>query len=199
VLRAFAERAKGEGIRAATALETGVPARVLLARLRGADAVFLGRQGRGGAADVGPTVRAVGRESVRPVFVACRGVREVKRILVAWDGTHEAMRALRVACELADRGRAGFSYVLLTVSDDRAAGEAVQRDAATYFGGHGIEPERIVRGGAAAATILGCAREQGCDLIVAGSFGQNRLREMVFGSVTYDLLKACEIPLLIHH
>ena len=199
VLRAFAERARAAKVRVATAAETGLPARVLLARLRSADAIFLGRQGRSADAAVGATTREVGRESVRPVFVACREAREVKRILVTYDGSAEAMRALRVACEISDRGKAPFQFLLLTVGDDPKTAAAIQDDAATFARAHGIEAERLVRSGQTSATILATVRERACDLVIAGSYHHTRLREMLLGSVTSDLLGTCEVPVLIHH
>jgi nucleotide-binding universal stress UspA family protein len=199
VLRAFAERARAAGARAVTIAETGVPARMLLARLRGADAVFLGREGRSGAARVGSIVRDVGRESVRPVFVAQREPREVRRALVAYDGSDAAMRALRVACEVADRGRAGLAFALLTVGEDAALARATQDQAATFAGAHGVVAERLVRAGPPAASICAAAREGRFDLVIAGGFQHGRIHDWLVGSVTGALLETCDVPLLIHH
>lgn len=199
LLASFQSRAERDGARVTTFLETGVPARVLLARARGGDAVFLGRSGRGGGGEVGGTVRTVGYESVRPVFVAAREARKVKRILVAYDGTPEATRALRVAAEMDDRGRAGFQYVLLTVGDAGRAADETQKTALTYFQAHGIAPETLVRAGRPAPTIIAAADDLRCDLVVAGSFGAARWREMLLGSVTIDLLRSSRLPVLIHH
>jgi nucleotide-binding universal stress UspA family protein len=199
VLRAFAERARAAGARASVVLESGVPARTLLARLRGADAVFIGRAGRGATAELGSTAREVGWQAVRPVFVAPKEVREPSSILVAYDGSPEALRAVRVATEISDRGKAGFRYVLLTVDPDLKAAEAIQREAATFLKAHGIEARSVVRAGPPSQTILAVVKELGCDLVVAGSFGHSRLREIFIGSVTNDLLRRCDVPLLIHH
>lgn len=202
VLAAFRDRAERAGVRAAARLESGVPARVILERARGADAIFLGREGRGASGGLGGTVRAVGYESVRPVFIACREPREIERILVAYDGSPEATRALRVAAEMNDgaRGPAGFRYVLLTVgAESDAATVEAQRTALTYFQAHAIEPERAVRSGRPGPTIIAAARDLRCDLVVAGSFGTARWREMLLGSVTLDLLRDCRVPVLIHH
>lgn len=210
LLEAVRGRAAAAGVRASTRCETGIPARAILARLKSADAVVLGRRGRAGAplaspesparvGALGTTLRTVGREAVRPVFVACDSFERVSRVMVAYDGSPEAMRAVRVACELSDRGRAGLAYGIVTVDDDPAAAEGVQAEAATFFAGHGLAPERVFRKGPAAAEICGAARAFGADLLVAGSFGKSRLGELLLGSVTSDLLRCCEVSLLIHH
>lgn len=196
-LARFAEEARAAGVRAVTALESGVPAQVLLARLKGADAVFLGRAARPG--EPGSTLRTVAWHSVRPVVIAAGEVRSIRKVLVAYDGSNEAMRAVRVACELSAQGKAGLGYALLTVSNDAAQAESIQGDAATFLQAHGIDAARVVRKGPPAETICRTATELGCDLIVAGSFVQNRLRELLLGSVTTSLIRGCDTPLLIHH
>jgi nucleotide-binding universal stress UspA family protein len=198
ILARFRERAERERVRATAAIEAGIPAQALLGRARSGDAIFLGKEGRGARGDVGSTVRAVGHGSVRPVFVAPRGFRRaIERVLVAYDGSPEATRALRAAAELAERG--GLRFSVLTIEDgDEPAGE-VQRTASTYFRAHGIDPECLVRRGRAGPTILACAQEIGADLVVAGSFGAARWREMLLGSVTLELLRGARVPVLIHH
>jgi nucleotide-binding universal stress UspA family protein len=133
------------------------------------------------------------------VFVACAGHRRIARVLVAYDGSPEATRALRVAGEMNDRGRARLGYILLTVGEDGPATAEIQRTALTYFQAHGIVPEAAVRAGRPGQAIVAAARELGCDLVVAGSFGQARWREMLLGSVTLDLLRHSPVPVLIHH
>ncbi len=192
-------------VRASTFVEAGIPAQVILARGRSADAIFLGKEGRGARGDVGGTTRAVGIESVRPVFVAPRGpARPIARVLVAYDGSPQATRALRVAAEMGERGReagAGFHFIVLTVDERIEPPGEIQRTAFTYFRAHGIEPEGEVRraSGRAGAAILAAAAELRCDLIVAGSFGAARWRQLLLGSVTLDLLRGATVPVLIHH
>ena len=48
-------------------------------------------------------------------------------------------------------------------------------------------------------TILEFAEEKGTGIIVAGAFGHNRLREMLLGSATRELLEKSSRPLLLSH
>jgi len=50
-----------------------------------------------------------------------------------------------------------------------------------------------------ADAIIEQSEELGSGMIVAGAFGHNRLREMLLGSVTRELLKKSPIPLLLAH
>jgi nucleotide-binding universal stress UspA family protein len=54
-------------------------------------------------------------------------------------------------------------------------------------------------GRSASAAILDEARVLGADLIVMGGYAHSRLRELVFGGATRELLRATTIPLLMAH
>ena len=50
-----------------------------------------------------------------------------------------------------------------------------------------------------AEAIVGQARDMNADLIVMGAYGHARLREIILGGVTRDLLKKAPAPLLLAH
>ena len=58
---------------------------------------------------------------------------------------------------------------------------------------------RSSEGTSVAEAILQHAEEMGAGLIVAGAFGHNRLRELLLGSVTRELLEKSTRPLLLSH
>jgi nucleotide-binding universal stress UspA family protein len=51
----------------------------------------------------------------------------------------------------------------------------------------------------ASDAILGQAAEMNADLIVMGAYGHARLREIILGGVTRDLLKQSPVPLFLAH
>ena len=55
------------------------------------------------------------------------------------------------------------------------------------------------RGKAVSGALMDEARATAADLIVMGGYSSSRLREMVFGGATRDLLRIAEIPLLMAH
>jgi len=50
-----------------------------------------------------------------------------------------------------------------------------------------------------ANAIKEAAYEANCDLVVMGAYGHSRLREYLFGGVTREFLKECEIPVMLLH
>ncbi len=117
-------------------------------------------------------------------------------VLVAWDGGHESANALRAALPLLEI--AGAVHLLTVREKD---GSFPASDAACYLLRHGIHAETHERdrNGSIAFTIEECAREVGAGLIVMGLFGHSRLREMLMGGVSREMLDRSKIPLLLAH
>lgn len=117
-------------------------------------------------------------------------------VLVAWDGGHESANAMRAALPLLEKASAVH---LLTVREKD--GTVTASDAACYLSRHGIHATLHERdnNGSIAFTIEECARDMGAGLIVMGLFGHSRLRELLMGGVSRDMLDRSQVPLLLAH
>lgn len=134
-----------------------------------------------------------------PVLIAPEAPAPVpgKHVLVAWNGSREAARALRASWPFL---AAAEQVHVLMVSHGGLAGPDgfLQR----HFEHHGVRPNLIVdpRDDASAGEII---RDQagalGADLVVMGFFGRSRLQEMVLGGASREMLKYGATPLLISH
>jgi nucleotide-binding universal stress UspA family protein len=134
-----------------------------------------------------------------PVLATPKGVPMLafdRPVLVAWDGGHESANALRAAMPLLEK--AGAVHLLTVREKD---GSFPASDAACYLSRHGIHAESHERdrNGSIAFTIEECARDVGAGLIVMGLFGHSRLRELLMGGVSRDMLDRSQIPLLLAH
>jgi nucleotide-binding universal stress UspA family protein len=120
-----------------------------------------------------------------------------KRILIAWNGSREAARAVRDAMPIlaqADR----VDILVVDPPGDRPIGQ----DLARLLARHGIAVElreRIAGKVEAEAVILEEARTAGADLLVMGAYGHSRLREWVLGGATEEALRNTVTPVLLAH
>ncbi|WP_414470912.1 universal stress protein [Microvirga sp. M2] len=121
----------------------------------------------------------------------------IKTVLVPWNGSREATRALREGLSFiaqADR-------TIVLVADppaDADPGAEVKR----HLAHHGVAAEVATvecRGRSVTAAILEEARRLAADLVVMGGYGHTRFREHVFGGVTRDMLTASDRPILLAH
>jgi nucleotide-binding universal stress UspA family protein len=152
-----------------------------------------------GKAFAGELVLAVGRP-VLFVPYAGRFPAVGKRILVAWNASREAARAVSDALPLLARA----DSVELVAFDPASAdhGEVPAADIALYLARHGVKASaarQSVPGLDVGAQILSRAADTGADLVVMGGYGHSRLRELVLGGATRSMLEAITVPVLMSH
>jgi nucleotide-binding universal stress UspA family protein len=172
----------------------GDPATILIERSRFADVIVMS------ADDSFPPISSVALHTRTPVLAVRPGNPNFipeRPALVAWNGSVPAANAVHGAMPMFK----GMQPVhVLSVDDDSSEFPAslVQE----YLVEHEIESEvhwRTSDGESVADAILECAEEMGTGMIVAGAFGHNRLREVLFGSATRRLLEKSSRPLLLSH
>ena len=121
-----------------------------------------------------------------------------KRVVVAWDGSIEATRAVFNALPLL---RTAAAVALVEFKPEQAAGRQPGADLAQYLARHGVacevhvEPLPIRAGEA----LLSLAADLGSDLIVMGAYGHSRFREIVLGGVSETIFASMTVPVLMTH
>ena len=123
-----------------------------------------------------------------------------KRVLVAWNASREAARAVRDALPLLARADSVQLVAFEPGSADH--GEVPAADVALYLARHGVKATAVRQsapGVDIGAQILSRAADTGADLVVMGGYGHSRLRELVLGGVTRSMLEAMTVPVLMSH
>jgi nucleotide-binding universal stress UspA family protein len=146
-----------------------------------------------------PTLARVLRNSARPVVVVPESFGEGQAVVIGYDGSLQASRALR-DFEASGLGRGREIHVVSIAPEHRDAAALADR-AIEFLAHHEIKamPAAMTSTDAPAATLLEKAREFGAGLIVMGVYGQPILREFVVGSCTRTMLKETPVPLLVSH
>ncbi|MFD1104660.1 universal stress protein [Sphingobium olei] len=141
-------------------------------------------------------------ESARPVLLLPAEGSPVKfeRVVVGWDGSRVAARALADALPICHQAR---SVALVTVMQDKdLSRDTPVADACRYLERHGIEAElvEVPAEGRDAGVALQAYREKTeGDLLVMGAFGHSRAREFVLGGATRSVLDHPSCPVLLSH
>jgi nucleotide-binding universal stress UspA family protein len=142
-------------------------------------------------------------ESGRPIvvvpYVQTQAV-TLERVLVCWDGSRPATRAIADALPFLQRAKA---IDIVAVSGERGKGsELVGTNMARHLARHGltVELKRVSAGNAdIPGAIRAHAAETGVDFMVMGGYGHSRLREFILGGVTRTILTSSTIPVLMSH
>jgi nucleotide-binding universal stress UspA family protein len=141
-------------------------------------------------------------ESGRPVVVVpCFGHYNAtwSSILIGWDGSREAARAVHDAMPFLKHAKQATVFSLEGPEQDI---DLPDTDIAASLGRHGIAitAARSTSGEIAISdALLNYAADTGADLLVVGGYGHSPLREAVFGGVTRELLRHMTVPILFSH
>lgn len=155
---------------------------------------------RGEAADfarghLGSNLERIVRASRRPILIAGRSFRPVKRLLLAFDGRPGATKAVEALSS--DPLFHGMAVEVLTVGAPNDATRwrldaAVAQLKAAGLAAHGrIEP------GEPDHTIAAALGEGAAEMVVMGAYSHSRLRSLVIGSTTSAVIRACRSSVLL--
>jgi nucleotide-binding universal stress UspA family protein len=123
-----------------------------------------------------------------------------KRILVAWNPSREATRAVTDAIPLLQR--ADTVHVMAVNPKTGEHGTVPGADIGLYLARHGVRVEVKSDYGAeidVGNELLSRAADLDADLIVMGGYGHSRLKEWVLGGATRTILESMTAPVLMSH
>jgi nucleotide-binding universal stress UspA family protein len=152
-------------------------------------------------ADILPEALAMG--SGRPVLIVPRFGKFAKvgeRVLVAWNRTREAARAVHDALPLLIKAK---SVTVMEVNPKHGETPHIAgADIALHLARHGAKAEvsSAVAGDIEVGDmILARAADLSADLLVMGAYGHSRLREFALGGATRQALGSMTLPVLMSH
>jgi nucleotide-binding universal stress UspA family protein len=142
-------------------------------------------------------------ESGRPVivipYIQKQGLK-LDRVMVCWDGSRAATRAIADAMPLLQKAK---QVDIVMVATHRAKSDEIPgADLGQHLARHGLKVDvksMVSPDINVASTVLSYAADSSADMIVMGGYGHSRLREFVLGGVTRGILSAMTVPTLMSH
>ena len=155
---------------------------------------------RGEAADfaqghLGSNLERIVRAAHRPVLVAARAFNPVRRVLVAYDGGQSAMKAVDHIAR--SPVFAGLSVTVVTVGAESAEVRKGLEDAKALLKAAGIEAETRIKPGQPESELGKLVEQEGFDMLVMGAYGHSRIRSLVIGSTTTEMVRSCKVPVVL--
>jgi len=144
-------------------------------------------------------------ESGRPLVVVPYIQREglqLNRVICCWDGSRAATRAINDALPLLVR--AGTIDLLIVLNEKTGSEEQEIHgiELEKHLARHDVKVEiETTRAADIDVTdaILSYAADRSGTLIVMGGYGHSRLREIILGGATRDMLKSMTVPIFMSH
>ena len=125
-----------------------------------------------------------------------------ERVLVAWNASRAATRAVNDALPILQKAT---KVIVLTINPQGGVtgeGDVPGADLALHLSRHGVKAEASwvkAEDIKVAAMLLSRASDFQADLIVMGGYGHARLREIVLGGSTQEILQAMTVPTFLSH
>jgi nucleotide-binding universal stress UspA family protein len=160
--------------------------------------LVLGVRGQGHTDDssaLGHQIESIIRSLHKPVLVVNKAYAKPEKLMLAYDGSTASTKALDwlVSSPLYK----DMTCHVVHVCDNQAKGEQVLKHAEDKLTQASISCISRVITGSPLEELISYQASESIDLMVMGSFGHSRLREMVLGSLTLKLLTRSSIPLLL--
>ncbi|MEM9249959.1 MAG: universal stress protein [Pseudomonadota bacterium] len=164
----------------------------------GAEMVMIGK--RGEAADfakghLGSNLERIVRSASRPIFVAARAFRPVERVLVAYDGGASSMKAIDHISRMALYQ--GLAVHVVTVGSATDAVKKGLEDARAMLRAAGIEATTEVVPGQPETALAKLVETGPYEMLVMGAYGHSRIRTLIIGSTTSEMLRSCKVPVVL--
>ncbi len=199
----FEARSRDAGIGARTLELRGRPAPKILEEMQSHDMVLIGRNANflfETKDEDAETRDNILHRAGKPVIVVPEEpVKTGPDVMIAYDGSSASNRAIRA---LAESGLAkGRKVHVASVQDDgEEAWEMASRGVDLLKTlSISAKPRSVVSALPIADAILETRGKLGAGMLVIGAYTRSRLSEIIWGSVTRELLEKCPVPIFLHH
>lgn len=195
--RIFLKLVSDTRVRGAFLIERGEVAPILIREARAHDLLMIGKYSEkhlGEPAPLGAHVEQILRRAWCPVLLVPPEGRMGPKMLVAYDGSAVAHRALGATLRLSKMS--GAEITVLSVANETSA-KRILLEAEAYLDAHRAHARMLRREGDPAERILEEMRAGDYDLLAMGAFGQGRLRELLGATVTRDILRRVDRSVLV--
>lgn len=157
------------------------------------------------ADEVTPLADHLVLEAGRPVLVvpfAGRFPQPGKRVMVAWNASREATRAVNDALPLLRQADSVRVIAINPNGGPAGHGDIPGADIGLHLARHGVKAEaEHIRADdiEVGDLLLSRLADEDIDLLVMGAYGRSRLRELVLGGATRQILRHMTVPVLMSH
>jgi len=192
ILTEFSALGREYGTKVSVVQTSGVPYREIASQADPEDLIVVGKVGRKPLKGVliGSNSEKVARHATCPVVLMPEEEREIKRVLVAYDGSENAKLALRICRSMKTLFKYDVNVLHVSEEEEEEVRKTVEEVMGEEFRYHelpGLPEERIVS----------FVEENRIDMLFLGAYGKGRFKELFLGSVTSFVIHNLDIPILL--
>ena len=164
-----------------------------------ADLIILGKRGEAAnfaTEHLGENLERIVRASRKPCLVTPREFKPVNRVLLAYDGGKSCQKALKYLTEKSVFKKLEFHIITIAHRDKKAALNHLKTAEKTALAAN-LEPTCQLLTGEPEVKMEKYINNHDIDFLIMGAYGHNRIRHLVIGSTTAQMLRSSHIPVLL--
>ncbi len=162
------------------------------------DIIVIGK--RGEAANfakmhLGSNLERLIRSTNRPVLVAARAFKPINKMLVAFDGGRSSYGAIEYIAS--NKLYSNLQCHIVVAGKTSSRGHKQATHAENLLKKAGMNYEVFFERGEPEKVISHHVENHGIDLLVMGAYGHSRIRNLMIGSTTTQMIRSCLVPVLL--
>ncbi|TVR54569.1 MAG: universal stress protein [Puniceicoccaceae bacterium] len=164
------------------------------------DLILMGKRGENAnfaTEHLGSSMERVVRSTAKPCLVTSRSFRDLRKILLAFDGGSSAVKAVRFVAESPVFKDLEIHLVTVAAGEEEDAALKRLREAEKILREAGVEPVVQMLHGVTEDEIARYVTDSAMDMLVMGAYGHSRIRYLIIGSTTAEMLRSCRVPVLL--
>lgn len=202
ILDLFSREANERGLKVSTHLDEGYIVECILNRLKDFDLLVVGHKGRDDSSMplnivLGSVAERLAVSSKKSILIASRPLKEIKQVLVAYDGSEPSRGALLMAENLAKNTGCKLKAITIVPSgEDLQAAKMLAQDGEKYLREYWVDNVFSQKEGEVAESLLNQAMTSN-SLLVVGAYGFNNKEGSLTGSTTTEVIRRASVSTLV--
>ncbi|MFO7569102.1 MAG: universal stress protein [Smithellaceae bacterium] len=199
ILKDFKIRSGEAGVVCDVKKSIGKISDVIIEEAQEADWIVMAKKGEhfhlkeGGL--LGSVAEGVIRKSGKPVLITPERFIEIESMGLAFDGSEPAQKALALSLAISKQAHWPLSVIMVNLDESRAAEFTTSVEDAAQE--KNVDCEVIQLSGKEPEAILNFINQGSIELMVMGAYGHNRLRQLLLGSTTSQVISKSPVPVLL--
>ncbi len=165
-----------------------------------AELIVIGKRGENAnfaAEHLGSTMERVVRASKKPCLVASRSFQPVDKLMLAYENVASCNAAIDYFCNSVCFSDVEFHLVSVSKKDDESGVLAELHAAEERLRSAGLKVICQMLHGAVAPELSEYAKESEIGMLAMGAYGHSKIRHLIIGSTTTEILRDCRLPTLL--
>lgn len=179
--------------------ETGLLVDVIADYAERADLVLMGKRGENvnfATEHLGSMLERVLRTLKKPCLVTNRTFKACESVVLAYDGGESCRKALDFLADHPLFKDLELHVVVCVEGHKETEATDHLKEVEEKLHKAGYLPKCQVLSGTVESAIADYVKHAGIDLLIVGAYGHSRIRELLIGSTTTELLRRCHVPVL---